>query len=791
MPPTRLRAASPLLAILLLFAGSRAHGWSNSANLNTPIATGPGYQLAVSMLADGSGGTFVTWCAGTIGTLDIYAQHFDATGAPLWTPAGVLVCNAADNQIGGAMVSDGAGGVLMVWNDFRNGANYDLYARRLNSAGIPQGAANGVPVVVAAGDQIIPRIIPDGSNGMILTWNDGRNPSNDIYAQRITSSGSPVWAINGVPVCAAVGNQNPAGIVPDGAGGAIFAWEDDRGGVEKDVYAQRINPAGASQWTLNGALVSGAVSDQFNASIASDAAGGAYVTWMDIRGPSFDLYAQHLTSGGLPLWTVGGRQITTLSTSELSPIAIADGEGGCIIAWEDYRAGITDADLYAQRLNASGTKLWANDGAPICVMSGGQFHDDLISDGLGGAILVWGDERVDPTTSDLYAQRLSATGSALWTANGAAVSTAASSQSGAASVLDGAHGVIVGFTDTRNGGNDDSFMQRIEQFGYLGGPEPDLVSVRDVANDQGGRVRLSWTRSYLDTGPGSPANEYRVWRQVPFSVAEAGMRSGGTYRVEGFGPEAFYWELAGSQPANGFTNYSLVTNTESDSVAGSNPLTVFMIEARQTSTGYHWDSPPDSGYSVDDLAPPVPAPFTGTYADGTSYMQWGTNPASDLANYRLYRGATSDFVPSPITRIANPTTTSYADALGSPRWYKVSAVDVHGNESGFATLLPGGTVDVASGTVRELRLGPPTPNPARASTAFRLTLPAEAAVRAEFFDQQGRLVRSIPERRLDAGEHEIVWDGRLASGAPASSGLYFYRVSVGERRLEGRIAIIH
>ncbi len=203
----------------------------------------------------------------------------------------------------------------------------------------------------------------------------------------------------------------------------------------------------------------------------------------------------------------------------------------------------------------------------------------------------------------------------------------------------------------------------------------------------------------------------------------------------------------------------------------------------------HWDSQPDSGYSVDNLGLPVPAPFSGNYASGSAYLSWGASPASDLSNYRLYRGVILSFVPAIGNRIASPTQASFTDPAGAPYWYKLSAVDAHGNESGFATLLPTGTTDVA-GAPRELRIDPPSPNPSRGAIAFRVALPAAARVGVEMFDQLGRRVGAIAERAMEAGQRELTWNGLGEDGRPIASGLYFYQVRIGDRTMRGRIAIV-
>jgi len=94
-------------------------------------------------------------------------------------------------------VSDGSGDTIITWEDYRGGTHYDIYAQRVNPSGVPQWTANGIAVCTAFDDQYDPAIINDGSGGAIITWEDWRTGSPDIYAQRVDPAGVPQWAANG------------------------------------------------------------------------------------------------------------------------------------------------------------------------------------------------------------------------------------------------------------------------------------------------------------------------------------------------------------------------------------------------------------------------------------------------------------------------------------------------------------------------------------------------------------------------------------------------------------------
>jgi hypothetical protein len=57
-------------------------------------------------------------------------------------------------------------------DDRRSTTNYDVYAQRINSAGVVQWAANGIVVSNATADQVWPMIAADGSGGAVIAWYD-------------------------------------------------------------------------------------------------------------------------------------------------------------------------------------------------------------------------------------------------------------------------------------------------------------------------------------------------------------------------------------------------------------------------------------------------------------------------------------------------------------------------------------------------------------------------------------------------------------------------------------------
>ncbi|HXV12691.1 MAG TPA: T9SS type A sorting domain-containing protein [Candidatus Krumholzibacteria bacterium] len=119
---------------------------------------------------------------------DIYCQRVSITGASYWAANGVAVCSAAGAQQNPVVVPDGAGGFILAWTDGRGGSTPDfsnVFAQRLSAAGASQWTPDGISVCSAPDNQGYPSIAPDGANGTIFAWGDVRSASFEVYAQRI------------------------------------------------------------------------------------------------------------------------------------------------------------------------------------------------------------------------------------------------------------------------------------------------------------------------------------------------------------------------------------------------------------------------------------------------------------------------------------------------------------------------------------------------------------------------------------------------------------------------------
>jgi hypothetical protein len=348
-----------------------------------------------------------------------------------------------------------------------------------------------------------------------------------------------------------------------------------------------------------------------------------------------------------------------------------------------------------------------------------------------------------------------------------------------------------------------------------------MDSLVDVPNDQGGWLRIYFTRSSLDDTLETvyPIARYDVHRRVdePGLLARvmsegetirgsvlATLPDGGTvslvapssdakstyvrcddryFLVNEPGAEAAAppgtWEVVGNVSAQQQNQYIRLAPTLGDS-ASTITWSVFYISAHTTTPSVYYNSPPDSGYSVDNIAPGVPTGLMIVFGTGNgNQLRWDPCAASDFQYFRVYRGADPAFVPAP-ENLAGATERTFwtdpdYDVAGIS--YKVTALDHAGNESPPAS--PESTTGAGDHSApSSFALYQNAPNPFNPETAIRYDVPAPGGkVTLKVFDVSGRLVRTLVDGTQTAGRHTARWNGKNDEGQGVASGIYFCRMT--------------
>lgn len=245
---------------------------------------------------------------------------------------------------------------------------------------------------------------PDGTGGLYLGvpmyYAEDYSSGLDVAILLVASDGSRPWTGNWRAVCTANANQRQIRVAPDGTGGALVAWADERtGGSPMDVYAARITSAGtlATGWTAQGKRITSATGAQFEPQVVNDGGSGAWFVWRDERVADINLYFSRVQGNGAfaPGFSAAGTLLCGAAGAQSDVQVVPDGAGGFFAVWLDPRDG--EADLYGTHVTSAGVPApgWPADGLALCDAASQQLHPALVATGLNRAMAAWRDTRAD------------------------------------------------------------------------------------------------------------------------------------------------------------------------------------------------------------------------------------------------------------------------------------------------------------------------------------------------------------------------------------------------------------
>jgi hypothetical protein len=200
------------------------------------------------------------------------------------------------------------------------------------------------------------------------------------------------------------------------------------------------------------------------------------------------------------------------------------------------------------------------------------------------------------------------------------------------------------------------------------GINPVLNYVKDVPNDQGGKVNLKWLRSGYDVQGNSLITDYLIQRSFP--------PSGGN----------FSWQNITTIPASHESFYTYIDYTPSDSSSNNSSTFYYRITARTNEINQSWKSNILSGRSLDNIAPLMVSPFTAAPSGPDVRLNWKRSDSPDLLNYVLFRSVNPTIDPYSETQWMTATDSTLLDTspLSGTYYYFIVAQDIHGNYSPVA-----------------------------------------------------------------------------------------------------------
>ncbi len=269
----------------------------------------------------------------------------------------------------------------------------------------------------------------------------------------IISSSHAQWSTDPANNLIVGSGLNPK-IASDSAGGCYITYTQQVGIYDR-IILQRLNRYGYKPWGTSRQIL-GVLPGQTFAKITEDGRGGAIVSFVDVEvispkvPPIERLRVQRVDSSGNSLWGPTGVRVSLSETNQGDQAIVSDGAGGCIVAWAD-----TLGNLRVNRVDATANRVWGDSGMYLWNSPATPL---MVSDGQQGCILFLGASRL---------QRINHSGILLWGPSGIQLGNIGISQM----ISDGSGGVLLAGMKFISSNNGDPLWtpkaQRVDSIGAI------------------------------------------------------------------------------------------------------------------------------------------------------------------------------------------------------------------------------------------------------------------------------------------------------------------------------------
>ncbi len=279
------------------------------------------------------------------------------------------------------------------------------------------------------GDQSMPKVAITTSGNTYICRFDNSSGGYKVYLNLLSREGNALWTDpNGLLVSehAQMSWLTEYDLTVDNDGNAVIVFQDIRNAGANNVVAYKISPQGTFLWGPDGiALSSDTDTEISNMSpvVFNSADNSTYAAWQRM-GTTTSTTIQRLNSAGQKLWGENGLTVSSINSRITWPQIIqSDGDNILLKYYSDTGPVYAPTrHLYVAKYTPEGQQLWNTVMTDAGGMTAWQQLIPFESDGSGGAVLAWYEDRDSNMDNDIYAQRVTSAGSITMPEDGALVS---------------------------------------------------------------------------------------------------------------------------------------------------------------------------------------------------------------------------------------------------------------------------------------------------------------------------------------------------------------------------------
>lgn len=400
-----------LVCLLALIIAPVSHAqWSSDPAVNLPVADNAGDQVQPKVAPTSDGGCYISWFDGMGTGFDVRVQKLDVSGVEAFAHNGILVADRgfSSTQDYGLDV-DASGNALLAFRDDGPGG-IQITANKVSPTGTLLWGAAGVQLTNTSDFVAAPKIAGTSDGGAVVAWTQ----ESSTRVQKLAADGSQVWFPE-VVLTPAAGSYS-ASDLHDAGTDVILAIVHQIGDFysPKHLVAQKLDSAGAPLWGATPVAVFDGGSLQFGnyPTFVPDGGGGAIFSWYDTASLQLQCYAQHIRANGTEAFPHNGSAVSTNATRiRVSPSADYNAlTDETFVFWTEENSAQSQWGVYGQKLDATGTRQWTNDGSMVVPIGSDQVTQVRCHIEGPGAFVFW----VKPsgaTQDRLYGARLDGAGS--------------------------------------------------------------------------------------------------------------------------------------------------------------------------------------------------------------------------------------------------------------------------------------------------------------------------------------------------------------------------------------------
>ncbi|HSW56068.1 MAG TPA: hypothetical protein VLH59_13350 [Ignavibacteriaceae bacterium] len=351
------------------------------------------------------------------GFLKPFAYKISPAGDFLWGSNGIDISTGDSFQPSPTLTETSDGNIVFAW--ISSNGSQKIALQKLSPIGQKLWGSTPILLQSATEDFSWPAVVKSDNGQTILV----HTVPNGIYQARIRAhkldvNGRLLWGTNGISIQdnGQMASFQVPEVEPDGNNGALIAWYDGRAGNNlSSSFVQHISSTGTLYFPADGSEGSlAAQRNKFYPQVAFNlATQETYMFWMETE-PNQNqngIYGQKFSSSGNRLWGNSGKVFIPLSapyTKSISDLSSHMGTDKVYVFYLDSEGSGLNTKTLGFACDASGAFLWPGYIVTLSNPTTEKLQMETAMDVYKNCKLVWGDRRLD--ASGIYAQDINPSG---------------------------------------------------------------------------------------------------------------------------------------------------------------------------------------------------------------------------------------------------------------------------------------------------------------------------------------------------------------------------------------------